>query len=131
MEADTKIEYPCPVCGHDSFGDPPGSYRICSVCTWEDDQAQIRHPRMRRGANTRSIFDYQQEREGWKITNSDVRDPAWRPMFPDEAALDSGETGSVDYTLDYYRGGEPYYWRRNNKQSCMRNDQSSGVDSNS
>src|SRR5687767_420688 len=76
--SDMKIEFPCPVCGHDSFGgEPPGSFGICSVCGWEDDPSQIRHPRMRGGANTGSIFDYQQESNTWRITEADVRDPDW------------------------------------------------------
>lgn len=108
-----KIEFPCPVCGHDSFGEPPGSFGICSVCGWEDDPSQIRHPRMRGGANTGSIHDYQQESNTWRITETDARDPAWRPLHPDEAVLASGEIGSIDYTLDYYGDKEPYYWRNN------------------
>ena len=71
---------------------------------------------MRGGANTGSIFDYQQERNTWRITEADVRDPDWRPLHQDEAALASGETGSIDYTLDYYSDKEPYYWR-NNKEA--------------
>ena len=68
---------------------------------------------MRGGANTGSIFDYQQQSDTWNITEGDVRDPDWRPMHSDEAALESGEIGSIDYTLDYYGDKEHYYWRYN------------------
>ena len=111
MTSTEKIEFPCPVCGYDSFGEPPGSFGICPVCDWEDDSIQIRHPRMRGGANTGSIFDCQQRRDSWRITESDIRDPNWRPMDPGEAQLESGEVGANDCTLDYYGDREPYYWR--------------------
>ena len=111
MNSPAPIEFPCPVCGHDSFGEPPGSFGICGICNWEDDPTQIRHPRMRGGANTGSIFDYQQRSDTWTITDTDIRDPNWRPLHPDEAKLESGEIGTIDYSLDYYGESEPYYWR--------------------
>lgn len=36
------------------------------------------------------------------------------PSVTHEAALPTGEVGIVDYTLDYYADGEPYYWRKKN-----------------
>jgi len=111
MEPRQPIKWPCPVCGHDSFGEPPGSFGICSVCGWEDDPVQIKHPRMRAGANGGSIFDYQQQRDDWTMRDTDVRDSSWRPLRPDEAALENGEVGICDYSLDYYGDKEPYYWR--------------------
>jgi hypothetical protein len=104
--------WPCPVCGYRVFGNPPGSYEICDVCGWEDDAIQIRHPRMRGGANGGSIFDYQQRRADWRAPGDAARDPDWRPLSRDEAALPSGQEGEVDYRLEYYHGADPYYWRR-------------------
>ena len=66
---------------------------------------------MRGGANGGSIFDYQQGSDSWSIDESIARDPAWRPLRSDEAPLPTGEVGSDDYRLDYYGGGDPYYWR--------------------
>jgi hypothetical protein len=103
-----------------SFSGPPGSYDICSICNWEDDQLQAQHPRMRGGANTGSIYDYQQEETmvKWAEVEKDEdgndvleRDPTWRPMRSDEAQLPDNEVGATDYELDYYHGEEPYYWR--------------------
>ena len=113
MENSGTIEWPCPVCGYDSFGEPPGSYGICSVCGWEDDPVQIRHPRMRGGANGGSIFDYQLQHEEWSTDCEEARDPEWRLLRADEAPLPSGEDGEVDYKLDFYDGRDPYYWRGN------------------
>ncbi len=114
MNSPQPVSWPCPVCGHDTFGEPPGSYAICSVCGWEDDPVQIKHPRMRGGANGGSIFDYQQNREAWVINEKHNRDPFWRPLRPTEAALENGEVGICDYDLDYYHEREPYYWRQDN-----------------
>ena len=111
MDPQQPIKWPCPVCGYDSLGEPPGSFGICSVCGWEDDPVQIKHPRMQGGANGGSIFDYQQQRDDWTMSDTDVRDSTWRPLRPDEAALENGEVGICDYSLDYYGDKEPYYWR--------------------
>jgi Cysteine-rich CPCC len=103
--------WPCPVCGYYVFDAPPGSYEVCDVCDWEDDAIQIRHPRMRGGANGGSIYDYQQRQPTWKPPTELTRDPEWRPLAAEEAALPSGEAGAVDYRLEYYHGADPYYWR--------------------
>jgi len=68
---------------------------------------------MRGGANTGSIFDYQQNKEGWIHPDYIPRDPLWRPLDLNEAPLTSGEIGAIDCSLDYYGQGEPYYWRKN------------------
>src|SRR5207253_1215864 len=107
-----ETRWPCPVCGYLVFAEPPGSFSICEVCNWEDDNVQIRHPRMRGGANGGSIFDYQKSSDQWKPSPSLMRDSGWRLLAPDEAPLPTGEEGIVDYTLNYYGGRSPYYWRQ-------------------
>jgi hypothetical protein len=48
----TKKRFACPCCGYLTLGTvPPGSYEICAVCYWEDDQVQFRDPEYRGGAN--------------------------------------------------------------------------------
>ena len=56
----TDSPYPCPACGFEVFLEPSGSYDICPVCGWEDDEVQLRFPAMRGGANKASLFESQQ-----------------------------------------------------------------------
>lgn len=48
--------YPCPCCGFLTLGQkPPGTYAICPVCWWEDDDVQARDPDYAGGANRLSL----------------------------------------------------------------------------
>jgi hypothetical protein len=48
--------YPCPCCGNLTLDEePPGTYDICPVCYWEDDNVQYDYPDMRGGANPMSL----------------------------------------------------------------------------
>ena len=115
-ELKKAIDYPCPVCGFLVFDEPPGSYNICSVCGWEDDDVQLRYPAMRGGANKNSLWEEQQilikkipitVKQHSKFT----RDLDWRPLMPNECEEknDQPKTG-----LQYFnKTGEVtphYYW---------------------
>ena len=48
--------YPCPCCGNLTFDvAPPGTFEICPVCYWEDDEFQYRNPQAAGGANKVSL----------------------------------------------------------------------------
>ncbi len=48
--------YLCPCCGFFTLKEePPGTYRICPVCYWEDDFLQFEDPSRRGGANGISL----------------------------------------------------------------------------
>ena len=48
--------YPCPCCGYLTLGEkPPGTYLMCEVCFWEDDEVQYRDPCYEGGANEVSL----------------------------------------------------------------------------
>jgi hypothetical protein len=55
------VLYPCPACGFEVFNQPAGSYDLCPVCNWEDDDVQLRFPAMQGGANSKSLHKCQQE----------------------------------------------------------------------
>jgi len=48
--------YPCPCCGYLTLlEEPPGTFDICPVCGWEDDNVQFRNPDWAVGANKVSL----------------------------------------------------------------------------
>jgi hypothetical protein len=55
--------YPCPCCGYEVFGEPPGSYDICPICFWEDDIVQLAFPDLAGGANACSLMEGQRNFE--------------------------------------------------------------------
>ena len=49
---------------------PPGTFQICPVCGWEDDNAQFDDPTLRGGANELSILEHRSRFEK-RINRSD------------------------------------------------------------
>lgn len=48
--------FPCPCCGYLTIGEePPGTFEICPVCFWEDDNVQFEDPNYAGGANSVSL----------------------------------------------------------------------------
>ena len=57
--------YPCPCCGYLTIGEePPGTFEICPVCFWEDDNVQFEDPIYAGGANSVSL---NQARENFRL----------------------------------------------------------------
>ncbi|MGC7837415.1 CPCC family cysteine-rich protein [Pseudomonas sp. L7] len=47
---------PCPCCEYLTFDErPTGTFEVCPVCGWEDDDAQFRDPTYGGGANSISL----------------------------------------------------------------------------
>jgi hypothetical protein len=50
------MKFPCPCCGFKTFDEsPPGTFDICPVCFWEDDNVQFYDPNYKGGANRVSL----------------------------------------------------------------------------
>ena len=50
------MSYPCPCCSNFTFDEEPsGTYEICPVCGWEDDEVQFNAPSFAGGANKPSL----------------------------------------------------------------------------
>jgi hypothetical protein len=48
--------YPCPCCKYLTLSEkPPGTFEICEVCGWEDDNVQFEDPNYAGGANSVSL----------------------------------------------------------------------------
>lgn len=57
--------FPCACCESLTLREaPPGTFAICPVCFWEDDDVQFRDPTYRGGANAVSL---QQARENFRL----------------------------------------------------------------
>jgi hypothetical protein len=49
-------KYKCPCCGNLTLDEaPPGTFEICPVCYWEDDNVQYDDPDFEGGANDVSL----------------------------------------------------------------------------
>ena len=59
-----KSRHPCPCCGFLTLDEqPPGTFAICGVCWWEDDNVQACDPDNDGGANAVSLH---QARENFR-----------------------------------------------------------------
>jgi Cysteine-rich CPCC len=110
--------FPCPACGFLTFSGRPGSYDICRLCGWEDDDVQLAHPRLRGGANSQSLVEAQMEairrhpREKKSLDNYQ-RDPDWRPLTDAEAdEREDIPRSGLDYFGAAGKGEATYYWRK-------------------
>jgi hypothetical protein len=117
-----SIAHPCPCCGHLTLDEPPGSYSICAVCFWEDDDVQLRWPTMEGGANRPSLVDAQAAyaehgaMEDRFVAN--VRPPrpdepverGWRRIDLDLDSFEALDDRSAEWPDDVTR---LYWWRPN------------------
>jgi len=76
--------YPCPCCKYLTLSEPPpGTFEICPVCNWEDDNVQFNDPYFEGGANEESLREAQKNFAEFKASSKRylkrVRDP-----LPDE-----------------------------------------------
>ena len=111
--------YPCPVCGHLTFSEPPGSYDVCEVCGWEDDALQLEFATtLAGGANgitlhtAQTAFLKAEARMKRKYAGTRFpreRDPGWRPIDLDRdrfPAWDDDVPERADMPDE-----KLYYWR--------------------
>jgi hypothetical protein len=78
--------YACPCCGYGTLQEqPPGTFAICPVCFWEDDDVQFRDPSYDGGANAVSLVDARANFERFGAIAEVYRDQV-RPPTPEEQA---------------------------------------------
>lgn len=59
-ETSLGIRFPCPCCGYLTLTEPHyGTFVICDVCFWEDDDVQLLYPDSAVGANASNSPDRQ------------------------------------------------------------------------
>ena len=118
-----NVTYPCPCCGHLVFAEPTGSYDICPICFWQDDESQLRFPTMGGGANRSPLIDAQKNFAEFgasahrlldhvrKPRPHEQREAGWRPINPmqdltatplGEALITCGDNYPTNRALLYY-----------------------------
>lgn len=115
--------YTCPCCGYRTLSDHPGSYEICHVCFWEDDQVQVLDPWFPGGANKPALAEAQQnfmhygacERDAKPfvkgVLSGDQRDSEWRPVTESDRKCVKRPRDVPDN--DWNNLSAWYYWKDN------------------
>jgi len=76
--------FPCLCCGYLTLPDkPPGTFFICPVCRWEDDNVQAEDVNRRGGANRVSLREAQANFRRYSKSDPDRRGEV-RPPLPPE-----------------------------------------------
>src|SRR5579872_1723355 len=79
--------YRCPCCGYWTLSEePPGTFVICPVCSWEDDRVQYDDPSYEGGANGTSLnqarANFQRFGAAFREDLSRVRPPLEDELHP-------------------------------------------------
>ena len=84
-----SARFPCPCCGYPTLPEKPtGTFAICPVCFWEDDDVQFRDPTLPGGANAVSLNEARRNFEAFGASAENVRTNVRAPTS-EEAALRS------------------------------------------
>jgi len=82
-ETPTGRRFPCPCCDYLTLVDPPtGTFQICPVCRWEDDNLQFVDLDYRGGANRVSLREARENFRRYGVSEPERR--TGRPPTPDE-----------------------------------------------
>lgn len=73
--------YPCACCSHLTLSEPSGSFAICPVCYWEDDDQQLRDPSLAGGANSESLLDGRKNFAAFGASSPEFRDDVRKPTI--------------------------------------------------
>lgn len=56
------ILYKCPCCNYNTLKEKPtGTFQICPICNWEDDDVQFNNPDYKGGANFDSLNEHKKK----------------------------------------------------------------------
>ena len=79
-----NVRYPCPCCGFRTLrSKSPGSFELCPVCHWEDDNVQAADPDFAGGANLESLNEARRNYREFGASSPNSRDSV-RPASSDE-----------------------------------------------
>jgi hypothetical protein len=94
----TKVKYICPCCGYLTLDDKPGSFDICPVCYWEDDNIQRNDPNYKGGANGISLIEARENYKKMGAISAEYIDIVRLPL-EEEIPIDKIE--NVEWTADF------------------------------
>lgn len=108
--------WPCPACGFLTVPEQTyGTFNICGICGWEDDNLQFGNPASGGGANSESLIEAQRaalrEYPLTVLEEADIkRDPAWRPLSEKEiAAAESAQKEEHWKDKSVYKLSDAYW----------------------
>lgn len=79
------MNYPCPCCGYLTFYDESyGSFEICPVCFWEDDDVQNDDPRFDGGANGISLIEAKENFTKYGAIKKDFINDVRKPLVEEQ-----------------------------------------------
>jgi hypothetical protein len=79
------MKYACPCCGCLTLDErPPGTFAICPVCYWEDDDVQFSDPSYEGGANKECLSNARENFRAFGASSMQWVDYVRRPS-PEEA----------------------------------------------
>ena len=77
--------YTCPCCGYKTLeSETRGSFDICPICYWEDDNLQFEDPDYAGGANEDSLHNAQKNFLDFGASNKDYIDSVRKPTVEDK-----------------------------------------------
>ena len=90
-------KYTCPCCGFKTFSEKNGSYEICAVCSWQDDDVMNADPDYWGGANDvclrqaqKNYIEFGASKKRFKgnlVTEFYEKDSLWKPVWEREPSL--------------------------------------------
>ena len=109
----------CPCCGFNTIEDQMyGSYMLCPICDWEDDQVQLANPCSRGGANHYSLAE-QQMKFGARVDISTqlykgyARNRHWRPLNESELLFYQAQSKVETWANSGITNARNVYWLSN------------------
>jgi hypothetical protein len=76
----STTRYPCPCCSYLTLKEkPPGTFAVCPVCYWEDDDVQFDDPSRAGGANQVSLDEARKNFSQYGAVMSEFRDRVRAP----------------------------------------------------
>lgn len=109
----------CPCCGFNSIEEQIyGSYMLCPICDWEDDQLQLANPCSGGGANYYSLAEQQlkfgkQVDIGTKLYKGYARNPNWRPLNESELSYYQAQSELDPWGNEGVINASNVYWLSN------------------